>query len=157
MFREANVLSRRNRPTTKSYRAAVKRIVLNLQAQHDLTDGELAERLGCSAGTVKNARNEAGNLDGVTLLNAEYEFGSGAIDPVMELGGSRAVPKGAHCDSDFNPALPLSQALTAIIATQHENSPGGPRTLSEEVAPIMQQLREARATLDRLILMGERA
>lgn len=157
MFRQGNVLSRRNRPTTKSYRTAVKRIVLNLQAQHDLTDAELAERLGCSAGTVKNARNEANNLDGVTLANIEYEFGPGAIDPFMSLAGSRAVPEGAHCDSDFNPALPLSQALTAIIATQHENSPGGPRTLGEEVAPIMQQLREARATLDRLILMGERA
>ena len=157
MLRQGNVLSRRNRPTTKSYRTAVKRIVLNLQAQHDLTDGELAERLGCSAGTVKNARNEANNLDGVTLANIEYEFGPGAIDPFMSLAGSRAVPEGAHCDSDFNAALPLSQALTAIIATQHENSPGGPRTLAEEVAPIIQQLREARATLDRLILMGERA
>lgn len=157
MIRTGNVLARRNRPTTKSYRTAVKKVVLTLQAQHDLSDAELAERLGCSASTVKNARNEAGNLDGVTLMNAEYEFGPGAIDPVLSLSGSRAVPEGAHCDTDFNPALPLSQALTAIIATQHENSPGGPRTVAEEILPILQQLREARATLDRLIIMGERA
>ncbi len=49
------------------YREAVATIVRRIQKAHGLSDSQLAERIGCSAGTVKNARNEASNLDAVTL------------------------------------------------------------------------------------------
>lgn len=155
MTHRSNVLPRKARPTTKSYRDAIREIVLNLQGAHDLSDAELAERIGCSAGTVKNARNRAGNLDGATLANIEYEFGPGAVDPFLALAGARAVPMGAHCDTDINHALEISEALTAIIATKRPDSPGGEKTTGCEAAMILAPLREARAALEHLILLGE--
>ena len=155
MSSRSNVLPRKQRPTTKSYRTAIKQIVLDVQADSGLTDGDLAERLGCSVSTIRNARNEACNLDGVTLANIEFEFGPSAIDPFLALGGSRGVPEGATCNTDINHALPLAEALTKIIGTQHSSSPGGVATLGEEAAPILQSLREARSALDSLIALGE--
>lgn len=155
MTQRSNVLARRGRPTKKSYRQAVKQIVLDIQAQHGLNDEELAERVGCSGPTIANARREANNLDGVTLASFEFEFGPGAIDPFMALGGARGVPQGSHCDTDANPALEISEALTAIIGTQHPDSHAGPDTSGQEAADIMVELRDARRALDALILKGE--
>jgi hypothetical protein len=157
MTRRSNVLARKPRPTTKSYRAAVKQIVLNLQAEHGLNDPELAERLGCSSGTVKNARTEQTNLDGVTLANIEYEFGPSALDPFLDLGGSRAVPTGSICDTDANVCLALLDALHVIIETQHPNSEGGAETKPAEAAKIVGKLRAARRSLDALIALADSA
>lgn len=157
MQRSNNVLARKPRPTTKSYRAAVKQIVLNLQADQGLNDPELAERLGCSAGTVKNARTEATNLDGVTLANIEYEFGPSALDPFLDLGGSRAVPAGAMCDTDANVCLALLDALHVIIETQHADTDGGTETTPKEAAKIVGKLRSARRSLDALIALADSA
>lgn len=154
-MREGNVLSRRNRPTTKSYRSAVKQIVLNLQAQHGLNDAELAEHLGCSASTIKNARTESNNLDGVTLANVEYEFGPGAVDPFLALSGARSVPNSGKVATSGDPSLAICDALRIIIETQHESSPGGRITMASEVRPHIFKLRAARAELDRLVALAE--
>lgn len=154
MSARSNVLQRKPRPTRKSYRSAVKKIVLDLQAQHDLNDPELAERLGCSAGTISNARREVSNLDGVTLANIEFEFGPSAIDPFMALGGSRAVPLVAGEAADRSASLALVGALQVIIESEAETSPGGHRTLPEEVAPHLAKLRAARTALDGLIALA---
>ena len=155
MTLRSNVLARKQRPTTKSYRTAIKTVVLDIQARHGLSDRELADRVGCSQGTIKNARNEASNLDGVTLANIEFEFGPSAIDAFLALGGSRSVPEGATCDTDVNHALELAEALTAIIQTKQPTSPGGVQTIGEEAAAILATLRDARLALDSLISLGE--
>jgi len=146
-----NVLPRRNRPTTKSYRSAVKQIIMGVQSAHGLHDGEMAERLGCSVGTIRNARNEAGNLDGVTLANVEYEFGPSALDPFLALGGSRAVPANVAHDDSLNATLELSEVLHALIAAQHPNSEGGVQVTPQELAKMRNQLCDARQALDMLI------
>lgn len=156
MMQRSNVLPRRPRPTAKAYLAAVKTIVLRVQALHNLNDSELADRIGCSESTVRNARKELNRLDGVTLANIEHEFGTGAIDPYLALAGARSVPEGAHCDTDANPALEISQALTAIIGTQRPESEAGAETTGAEAAEILPELRDARRVLDALILRGER-
>lgn len=150
-MQRTNVLPRRNRPTTKSYRAAVKEIILNVQGDQKLSDPELAERLGCSAGTVANARNERGNLDGVTLANIEYEFGPAALDPFLALGGSRAVPANVERCNGQEATMDLSQVLHLLIAAQCPASEGGVEITPTELARILPQLREARQSLDVLI------
>lgn len=155
MQQRDKVLTRRARPTTKSYRAAVKAVVLDLQATHDLNDPELAARLGCSSGTVKNARNMAGNLDGVTLLNIEHEFGPSALDPVLALGGSRCVPIDAGEGARSDACLALLEALRVIIETKSPDSDGGTDTTAKEAAAILVEMRSARRTLDALIALGE--
>lgn len=151
MPQRTKVLARRSRPTTKSYRAAVKAIVLGIQADHDLNDPELAERLGCSSGTIKNARTEATNLDGVTLANIEYEFGPSALDPFLALGGSRAMPADVSDDNSLSATIELSEVLHLLIAAQHPSSDGGVEVTPAELAAIMTQLRDARQALDVLI------
>jgi hypothetical protein len=147
----ANVLPRRSRPTTKSYRTAVKTIITGIQGHHGLNDPELAERLGCSAGTIKNARNEAGNLDGVTLMNVEYEFGPSALDPVLALGGSRSVPLNVAADDTVSATIELSEVLHLLIAAQSPASEGGVAVTPAELTRILPQLRDARQALDVLI------
>ena len=73
------------RPTQRAYKAAVKQIVLNVQAARGWDDQELADFVGCSRDTIKNARKEAHTLDVLTLLNLAYAFGESAIEPVRAL------------------------------------------------------------------------
>ena len=157
MTRRINVLARQARPTKKSYRAAVKQIILNLQADHGLNDPELAERLGCSGPTVANVRKELTNLDGVTLANIEYEFGPGALDPLLALGGSRCIPDCASGDNGPNVCLALLDALHVIIETQSPDSEGGLETVPTEAAKIVGKLRAARRSLDALIASADSA
>lgn len=63
------------RVSASDYRKAVSRTILEIKAEHHLTDEKLAERLGCSKGTVQNAEHERGNLDPVTMLNLAAVFG----------------------------------------------------------------------------------
>lgn len=144
MPQRSNVLSRRARPTKKSYRAAVKQIIHDLQATYGLNDHDLAERLGCSGPTIANARNERTNLDGVTLANIEYEFGPSALDPFLELSGSRGIPLPVVDKATGCPELALIEALRVVFATPDPDS-------SERI----HTLRAARSELDKLIALGE--
>jgi len=63
------------RVRSEDYRNAVSRIVKEVELENDWDDEQLAEELGCSKGTVKNARLKKGNLDPVTMLNLGALFG----------------------------------------------------------------------------------
>ena len=73
------------KPKSKSYRAACKQIVLNVQARHRLSDQELADLIGCHKDTIQNVKEEACDLSAVTLLIIAYAFGEDAIQPVRDL------------------------------------------------------------------------
>jgi len=73
------------KPSKRSYRAAVKQVVLDIQAKHGLSDEQLAEIVGGCKETVANWRDEASSMDSVTLLIFAYCFGEEAIDPVRQL------------------------------------------------------------------------
>jgi transcriptional regulator with XRE-family HTH domain len=74
------------RVANEEYRNAVAQIVKEIQLEHDLDDEQLAERLGCSEGTVANARNKRGNLDPVTMLNMGALYGGQVrLRPVLAL------------------------------------------------------------------------
>lgn len=57
------------------YRREVSQIVLEIEAEKDWNDERLAEEVGCSKGTIKNARLKHGNLDAVTMLNLGVKCG----------------------------------------------------------------------------------
>jgi DNA-binding XRE family transcriptional regulator len=73
------------RPSRRSYRAAVKQIVLDVKARYSLSSEDLAERIGVSKDTVDNAENEVSSLEAVTLFSIAYAFGEEAIEPVRQL------------------------------------------------------------------------
>jgi transcriptional regulator with XRE-family HTH domain len=136
------------RPTTKSYRCSVAETIRNIQAQHGLTDHDLAEQIGCSVGTISNARNERGNLDGVFLMSLQYAFGADAIDPVLALSGARGVPKDATCSVDMNPVVKLAEAIQKLAEAQRPDSEHGGGTGPKEARDLLPVLRAARSVLD---------
>jgi len=73
------------KPTKRSYRAAVKHIILDVQARAGMSDEELAEVIGSCKETVANWRDEASSMDVLSLLTLAYCFGEDAIDPVRQL------------------------------------------------------------------------
>jgi predicted transcriptional regulator len=72
-------------PSRRSYRAAIKEIILNVKARYGLSDWDLAERIGVHKDTIENAQEEVATLDVVTLLNIAWTFGEDAIAPVRAL------------------------------------------------------------------------
>jgi hypothetical protein len=63
------------RVSNDDYRRAVSQIIADIQSETGFDDEQLGERLGCSEGTVANARNRRGNLEPVTMLNLGALFG----------------------------------------------------------------------------------
>jgi transcriptional regulator with XRE-family HTH domain len=73
------------KPSRNAYRAAIKKVILDVQARNGLSDLELADLVGCHKETIENARAEENSLDVLTLLNIAYAFGEDAIAPVRAL------------------------------------------------------------------------
>jgi hypothetical protein len=82
------------RVRSEDYRNAVSRIVKEVQLENDWDDEQLGEELGCSAGTVKNARLKKGNLDPVTMLNLGALFGGQQrLRPIIALANGNPATK----------------------------------------------------------------
>jgi len=79
-------------PRQKSYRMAVADVLRAVKREHGLSMVELADRLGCSDQTIRNAMDEDGHdcLSAVTMLRIGFEFGEDALEPVFALA-RRAV------------------------------------------------------------------
>lgn len=146
-------LPHRSRPTQKTYRERVAKIIRRLKADNDLSNRDLADRIGCSDETISNAENERGDMKALLLLAIEHEFGAGTIDPVRELSNVRGVPIGAVCDSDPLPSL--TAAVHKIAESRSPDSPGGEKTLRGEAMAMLAELRKAQASINWLIAFAE--
>lgn len=73
------------RPCRRSYRAAIKEVVLAVKARHGLSSEDLGERLGVSKDTIDNAEEESSSLEAVTLLKIAYFYGEEMIAPVRQI------------------------------------------------------------------------
>lgn len=142
------------RPTQNAYRQRCADVVRKLKAEHHLTNEELGDRLGCSDETISNVENQRTNLNPVTLLNIDYEFGPGTIDPIRELSGARGVPIGAICDTDALPSL--TAAVHSIAEARSPSSPGGAAITHGELAVMEPKLREAIHSLNWLLDRAQR-
>lgn len=139
--------------STDAYRDAVEEIIRHIRRASGLSDSALADRIGCSASTVRNARTGQTSLDPALLLRIEQEFGPGAIDPFLALANSRAVPL-PQANALGNPALAIVAALHRIIDVQSASSEGGQRITRRELQVILADLRRGRAALDQLIAIA---
>lgn len=144
-----NVSRPHSRPTQNLYRQRCADVIRRIKALHHLTNEELGDRLGCSDETISNVENQRTNLNPVTLLNIDYEFGPGTIDPIRELSGTRGVPCGAVCDTDALPSL--TAAVHSIAEARSANSPGGQAITHGELALMEPKLREAIQSLNWLL------
>lgn len=140
-------------PTQKALRGAVARIIRAVQLEHDLTDEALADLLGISIGTVRNARNELTDLNAVTITRLGARFGSDVLDPYSALYGARNVPLDAE-DTDALPSV--SAAVHRLAVAQSPASPGGPSILHDELLAMLPTLRDAQKAITALICRAEK-
>jgi transcriptional regulator with XRE-family HTH domain len=140
-------------PTQKELRDAVSKIISRAQAEHSLTDDEMADEIGVSIGTVRNARNKQADLNATTIARIGAKFGAEALDPYSALYGARNVPLDA-ADTDALPSL--AGAVHRLAVAQSPTSPGGAGLLHTELLDMLPALRDAQAALNSLICRAER-
>jgi len=116
-----NVLGDTATLTQSSYRIAMAGIIRSIQSRHGESDRDTADRLGVSAATIGNARNEKGDLSPVTLLRIGKEYGLDAIAPALHLVGARAVPEGASCTTDATMPVPVAKAQVFLCEALADN------------------------------------
>lgn len=117
-----NVLGNSATLTQSSYRNVVAGIIRCIQARHSESDQDTADRLGCSAATIGNARNEKGDLSAITLLRIGKEYGLDAISPALHLIGGKAAPCGAVCSSDREMPLHVAEAQVFLVRALSDNN-----------------------------------
>lgn len=89
-----------HRPSENDYKRAVALIVDNLLNDHGLNPGELADKLGCCARTIKNAKEGHFGLCPVTLGNIRYVFGAEYLKPWDDICDRRYFPAPENTLSD---------------------------------------------------------
>ncbi|TCM17844.1 hypothetical protein EDF56_105188 [Novosphingobium sp. PhB165] len=146
--------SRSGPPTSDEYRKAVSAIIRGIQKGQGLNDRQLADQLGCSPGTIRNAKSEATSLDPILLLAIERGFGPGAIDRCLALAQVRAVALPERVIG-VDPILALVEALHRLVEAQAVDSDGGKRITRAELGKILPELRQGRASLDALIARAD--
>jgi len=140
-------------PTQKLLRQAVAKIIRRVQLEHALTDDDLADAIGCSVGTVRNARNEQADLNAATIAKIGAKFGAETLDPYAALYGARNVPLDAK-EADALPSL--TGAVHRLAVAQSPSSKGGAAVLHDELLDMLPELREAQKAINALICRAER-
>jgi hypothetical protein len=148
-----NVLLPLALPTQSSLRRAVAGIIRSVQLDHGLTDEEMADAIGCSSGTIGNARNEKSDLNATTMARIGHRYGVERLDPYAALYGARNVPIEA-ADDDALPSL--TGAVHRLAVAQSPASPGGPQVLHDELLSMLPELRDAQKAINALICRAER-
>lgn len=148
-----NVMLPMAMPTQKDLRAAISKVISRVQLDHELTDEELADALGISIGTVRNARNKTTDLNAKTIALLGAKYGAEVLDPYSALWGARNVPLNVE-DKDAMPSL--SGAVHRLALAQSPDSPGGSAITHRELLDILPELLAAQAALTSLIVRAER-
>jgi transcriptional regulator with XRE-family HTH domain len=148
MASTSRVLANCSVATTTQYRRAVAEIVRGLQSAHHLTDLDFAEKIGCSIGTVRNARNEESDLGAIYLTRIEATFGTGSIDPYLRLAGSRCAPIEPDESADALPST--TAAIHKLAVARSPGSPGGETITHTELLEMAPEIESAIKALTNL-------
>ena len=140
-------------PTQSSLRRAVAGIIRSVQLDYHLTDEEMADEIGVSAGTIANGRNEKSDLNAATIARIGHRYGAERLDPYAALYGARNVPIQAE-EADALPSL--TGAVHRLAVAQSPTSRGGAKVLHDELLEMLPELREAQKAINALICRAER-
>ncbi len=135
-----NVLLKKSRLTQSLTRQLIANAVRTVQAEHGLTDTDLADILGCSAGTIKNARNGDGQMQPHTLFSL-MDVKPTALDGLLHHFDRRSVPIAAKCDTDALPSTAAAVHKLAVVTA--EGSPGGKAITDGECLDIESEIDAA--------------
>lgn len=148
-----NVLRVNTVEESNALRAAVARVLTNIQHDHGLTLVDIAETIDVSLGTISNAANKKTDLSPAYQHRLAKAFGPEVLNPIAALSGGRVVPM----DAQAGDALPsLSASIHRIAVAQSPESAGGAAITHTELLNMMPELRAAVSALNALIVRGER-
>lgn len=140
-------------PTQSSLRKAVAQIVRAVQHEHDLTDEDLADAIGVSAGTITNARNAKTDLNAATIAKIGHRYGAEILDPYAALYGARNVPLEAQ-DGDALPTI--TGAVHRLAVAQSPSSPNGTAITPKELLDMLPDLKAAQRAINALVCQAEK-
>lgn len=148
-----NVLRVNGVEETSALRAAVARILLNIQQDYGITLHEIADAIDVSLGTISNAANKKSDLSSHYRDRIGKVFGVEILNPVAALIGARMVPNDAR-DSDAMP--PLAASIHRLALARSPDSEGGEAVTHRELLAMLPDLRSAQSAIGSLIARAER-
>lgn len=149
----SNVLRWNGVEEQERYRAAVARVLLNIQQETGLSLNEIADRIDVSGQTLWNAANRKNDLNHHYVNRIAVCFGVEALNPLAALTGARYAPLNPTDDD----ALPsLTGAVHRLAIARSPESDGGVAMTHREVLAMMPDLLAAQRAINGLILRGER-
>ncbi|MBR2268294.1 hypothetical protein [Sphingobium sp.] len=111
-----NVLGKLPRLTENSLRTAIATTFTGIRAAEALQPKEMAEVMGVSVQTVRNAEDGAHGLNSFNMLSLGKAFGPEALNTILALIGAKAVPADALCcDNVGNIPLKIAESLPLLI------------------------------------------
>jgi DNA-binding XRE family transcriptional regulator len=129
-------------PTRKVLRTAIATIIRAIQLEAELSDEEMGRRIGVSATTVRNARNEDADLNALAIASIGAAFGEDKLQPYADLFNGQIMPRRlASCD----PVPALASAITALSTAK----------TPKERADCLPKLRISRDVLNNVIATTE--
>lgn len=137
----------------ESFREAVAEMLRRIQAEHQVTLLEIAEKIDVSLGTISNAANKQNNLCGAYISRLAQVFGPHVLDPFAALCGGRVVPLEVLPTRDILPFI--ARANLKVAEARDHDGPGGVREIHTEKAGYLPDLRSLRRELDLLICQIE--
>ena len=148
MAEHGNKVLPKNRRLTQSLaKSLISQAVAGTQHKHSLTDQDMADILGCSAGTVQNARNQSGQMQVHTLFEI-LSVNETALDSFLNHYGRRSVPIEAKCDTDA--MMTTSGAVHSLAVVQSPQSEGGTVVTDRECLQIEPEIDAAIEALSSL-------
>ena len=141
------VLPKNRRLTQSLAKTLISQAVTGTQHRLAYTDQDMADILGCSAGTVQNARNQSGQMQVHTLFEL-LSVNEMALDGFLNFYNRRSVPITAKCDTDA--MLSTTGAVHSLALVQSPNSEGGVKITDNECLQIEDEVKAAIEALEQI-------
>lgn len=148
MSEHVNKVLPKNRRLTQSLaKTLISQAVTGTQHRLAYTDQDMADILGCSAGTVQNARNQSGQMQVHTLFEL-LSVNEMALDGFLNFYNRRSVPIAAKCDTDA--MMTTTGAVHSLAVVQSPQSEGGAQVTDRECLQIEPEIDAAIEALSAL-------
>lgn len=148
MSEHVNKVLPKNRRLTQSLaKTLISQAVTGTQHRLAYTDQDMADILGCSAGTVQNARNQSGQMQVHTLFEL-LSVNEMALDGFLNFYNRRSVPITAKCDTDA--MLSTTGAVHSLALVQSPQSEGGAIITDNECLQIEDEVKSAIEALEQI-------
>jgi transcriptional regulator with XRE-family HTH domain len=148
-----NVLRVNTVEESNALRAAIARVLTNIQHDHGMTLLEIADAIDVSLGTISNAANKKTDLSPAYRQRLEKVFGPEIMNPVAALSGGQIIALASNATADILPLV--SRVGLHIAEARSPDSDGGVVETHRERLQNLPYLRNLYRDLGALIASTE--